>query len=368
MNKIVYVLRPNIETLPPAMSQIVALTKLGYKIQLVSSTITSQTMSLFGTNVELSLLEETNKKKKNKIHKAIDIIRFRKLVKTVLNSNSDSIIWIGSADTAQYCKGLFASHPHKILNLYELYDQYPKILKSIRHIAQSSDAVVVPEYNRAHILKVWLNLKKAPLVIPNKPYFPETIIENETFALQQSISMLGKKVVLYQGWIGGDRDIVKVAEALNTIEQKNDYVLVLMGEIVPGYSIEAIRGKFENVVHIPYVRPPQHLFITETAYIGIATYDDSSLNNVFCAPNKIYEYAYKGVPILARDIPGLKNTVGKLGAGICVDFDNVEEIKNAILTISQNHDEFIRSAETLYNSCDIMYLIKSVLFQCGVEL
>lgn len=365
MKKILFILRANIETLPPAMSQVVSLIQLGYQVQLVSSQISAQAKAILGSKIEYLIMNAASDNRSNRFYKAVDVFRFRKLVKKALKDNKDSIVWIASADTASYCRDILECCAHKILNIYELYDEYPRILKSIKNIAQSSDAVVVPEYNRAHILKVWLGLKNTPFIVPNKPYFPDAAITDDTKLIRDNIISYGKKVILYQGWIGGGRDVIKVAEALNQMEEKEDYLLVMMGKVVAGYSIDILKQKFSNVYHVPFVSPPQHLFITEVAHIGIATYNDTSLNNIFCAPNKIYEYAYKRVPILARDIPGLENTVGKSNAGICVDFNNLEAIKNAILTIDHHHKEYENNSENLYNTCDILKLIETVVKKCG---
>ena len=45
-----------------------------------------------------------------------------------------------------------------------------------------------------------------------------------------------------------------------------------------------------DLIYIPQIPSPQHLFVTSIAYIGILVYDPISLNQIFCAPNKIFEY------------------------------------------------------------------------------
>ena len=69
--------------------------------------------------------------------------------------------------------------------------------------------------------------------------------------------------------------------------------------------------KYPDVKYLGFTVPPKHLSIVKLADIGILTYvaDSGSINPVFCAPNKIWEYAKYGIPMLCNDIPGLKYTV-----------------------------------------------------------
>lgn len=59
----------------------------------------------------------------------------------------------------------------------------------------------------------------------------------------------------------------------------------------------------ERVLFVPFIRPPHHLQVTRLASIGVLSYfpDPSSLaaviNPLYCAPNKIFEYARYGVPM-----------------------------------------------------------------------
>ena len=69
---------------------------------------------------------------------------------------------------------------------------------------------------------------------------------------------------------------------------------------------------------------------------------------MYCAPNKIWEYSGFSIPMLANDVPGLKYTVEMYKAGLCVNTNDENEIRNAILQISSKYDEFSYNAERLY--------------------
>jgi len=368
INNVLYLLRDKLENLPPSMSQILTLCHIGCRVKIVTMYSSEYICNFFsGKNVEFVTLKRENRG--NKLPEKIrDLIEYRALVKASLKNCKYDLLWIGSADTARYCRDLVADRDPVVLNIYELYDKTPQVIRSIKSIAQKAQSVVVPEYNRAHILKVWLGLKKTPIIIPNKPCFPEVEILPETQKIVDELRGLNKKIILYQGWIGRDRDVTKIAEALNKLENREEYALVLMGSVTSNETIPAIQAKFKNTIHIPFLQPPQHLFITETAHIGIATYDDSSLNNIFCAPNKIYEYAERNTPILARNIPGLLTTVGKYKAGVCVDMDSIDSIVEGIREISTHYDMYLYALKEFLNECSVEEAIRKIIQTCEERL
>ncbi len=366
ITNVLYLLRDDLENLPPSMSQVLTLCKFGYKVKVVSMRTSSYIKEFYkGLNVEFLSLYDDERSNGDIVNKIKGLLDYRRLVRRALEKQEYELLWIGSGDTARYCKDLLVHHKTPmVLNIYELYDKNPEVIRAIKPIAQNAECVVVPEYNRAHILKVWLCLKKTPIIIPNKPCFPKVGILAETEEIVNNLKAMNKKIILYQGWIGRGRDVTKVAEALNKLENRNEYALVLLGNAVTDDAIDEVRSYFDLTIHIPFLKPPQHLFITELAHIGIATYDDSSLNNIFCAPNKIYEYAEKGIPILARDIPGLSSTVGKSNAGICVDMDSTDDIAKAIMKISSNHETYVESLISFIDECGVEQSIRGIIRSC----
>jgi glycosyltransferase involved in cell wall biosynthesis len=101
---------------------------------------------------------------------------------------------------------------------------------------------------------------------------------------------------------------------------------------------------------VPYVAPPNHLEITSHARVGVVVYDDSTLNNVFCAPNKIFEYAACGIPMLTNDVPGLVGTVGRFGAGICLSTLSSERVADALLSLDNSYEDFAARAAQMFDA------------------
>ena len=366
IHNVLYLLRDDLENLPPSISQILTLCEIGCNVTVVTMHA-SQYIRDFLNDREVSFLSlsEACADGTDILRRFRRLFAYRALARRAIAAESYDLLWIGSGDTARYCKDLFAKNTApSVLNIYELYDKNPEILRAIKPVAQNAACVVVPEYNRAHILKVWLELKKTPVIIPNKPCFPVVEILPDTKKIVDELKTLRKKIVLYQGWIGKDRNVSQIARALDLLEQKDEYALVLMGNAPSPDTVEKIRSIFSGTIHIPFLNPPQHLFVTELAHMGVATYDDSTLNNIFCAPNKIYEYAEKNVPVLARDIPGLSSTVGKYRAGVCVDMDDPDEIAAAILKISADHETYAAALGGFLDACGVEQSIRKIIRTC----
>lgn len=235
---------------------------------------------------------------------------------------------------------------HYILNLYELYDQLPMYLRNLKQYAVRASMITCPDYTRAHIFKVWWKLRETPTVIPNRPLERPNIIEDLPQEIQYVLSRIeGKKIIHYQGLISRDRDLFPICHAINELP---DFALVLMGRDFN--YLKDLLNICDRIIYIPFMIPPKHLLVTKMARIGLLSYDHSSLNNIFCAPNKIWEYSSLGIPILGNDIPGLKNVIEPAKMGRCADYSNIEEIKKMILEIDENYNAFSKNSYNYFDS------------------
>lgn len=300
--------------------------------------------------------------------KANEIIKNRKKLWNIIDQLycEDDIIWVNTFTTLKTLgKRLFqykyVVHLLELLHETRLYYKfrYPKF--KLGDYLQHAYRVIECEYNRACITKAWFNLDTIPVVLPNKLYLreQETIESKPDLEFSEVLEkLLHKKIILYQGILGPERPIEVFAEAV--AELSDEYVMVVM-------SGDKLKNKFQtrNLYELGYVPAPNHLKITEKAFIGILTYQSIStgyssndcLNSIYCAPNKIYEYSKFGLPMIGNNIPGLKYTIEYSGSGICVDKMSKEKIKEAILKIDADYENYRNNALTFYNSIDIKKII-----------
>lgn len=304
------VLRCPISELPPVISLVIALLEsTPYRVALISPCSAN---AFFGDRGRYAEYVMNKGNFYNLMPKVAGYVQYRQHATRVLRdlAKRTDLIWFGSLDSALAMRGspLLDKIPY-ILQLHELYDTHPRRLDLIKPVAQGARAVVVPEKNRAHILQVWLDLKKTPVVIPNKPYHhprrrhiaptcPEVKGVIEKYRSD-------RKVIIYQGHLSEDRDLMPVAEAMSFLP---DCSLWLMGKD-HGFA-KRLTGVSSNIRYLGYIAPPYHLEVTSYADIGVMLYSPVSLNNVFCAPNKIWEYSGFSIPFVASRLPSLEQFSG----------------------------------------------------------
>lgn len=368
----------DLDELPPAISLIYELLDLGYHINLITEYDNSQYKEIFGEKVVFhSLLRRKKddlKKGKTFLQKAKWI--FVKIIENLKLRNTPNVlhqyvekgndIWILHEYTAKHIgKGLLKI-PY-ILTLYEL-DQ--KLLESknnlLKKLVCSATDIVVPEYCRANIVKACLQLKKLPYIIPNKPSdliqdepieqdFNKNILENI-----EKLKKLGKKIILYSGIFIEERKLDTFIETV--LQNKEKYCLVLMGR--QSSYLERLQQKYPNsFIYLGFIQPPQHLEIVKLADVGILVYvaDQKSINPVFCAPNKIFEYAKYGIPMICNDIPGLKYSVEYNGMGVCCNVEYISDIENKLEQIIENHDKMSDNAKNYYKNVNLKESIRKVI-------
>lgn len=277
---------------------------------------------------------------------------FRKTLKRVLREKEYKYKWILHEVTAIRVAGILK--PPFIMTTYELNDKRPFLTKRLIPMARKATVNVVCEYNRAHIMKVLYGLCDIPLVIPNKPVNHPRI---KNIVSNTAVDNVHEKIVLYQGQMyANERNLEALCEAVDGMV---GFKLVLMGS--RNTYTEMLCKKYPSVLHIDFIKAPYHLSVTSHAYIGFVSYSSDSLNTMYCAPNKIWEYSGFGVPMIANNIPGLKYTVEVNGAGKCVDTDSVQELQKAICEIDCDYIRYSNNALSFYESCDVRSLLFNVI-------
>ncbi len=377
-NKIVIVHYGNITMCPPVINLIECLLKNGYFVHAISGKIIDLKDSI-KTAKTFSYSELGDFRTKNSI-----ISKFRKrrkLWRTMRsefekNMGADDIIWTTNEMTVMYLNKLLIPFQERhILQLMELIDycpifyKFPIIKFPIDKYARNAWKTVVPEENRAYIQSVKWKQIRLPYVLPNKPYDlnPGDITEDVENAIKQ-LENEKRKIVLYLGVFSPDRDMESFINAVNSLG--DEYCLVAIGRKadVMKEKTDYLINNNKNFVYLGFFNPPQHLNFLKYAHIGLAPYKPSNviknascLNALYCAPNKIYEYAGYGVPIIGTDVLGLKYPFEKYDIGICCKDLSTTSIKNAIVEIESKYDIMRDNCFKFYNSIDLDDIVVRII-------
>lgn len=351
------------EELPPVMSLAMSSRDLDMEVHLITQNISdSNRKKLSDEHIHLENL--INKKGSSIPGKLLHWYRYRKFAVSILkkNINGTDYIWVSGADTAISIGNKILKKYSFYLQLNELCDDEKLYLFLIRKLVKSACQIVVPEVNRAWIIQVLYKLKRRPCVLANKPHSFDAIF-NEDNTIKKVLAQIktekskNKLVIIYQGYITFNRNLtnlLKIAE-----KYKNSVTVVLMGK--DEGALATYRNINPALIYISHINAPNHLLITQACDAGIIVYKPTYLNNIYCAPNKIWEYSRFGLAIIGNNIPGL-NAIEEQQMGILVDIDDLEDIDNKMNTLKQRIEEFHENAVKFYNnynySAELLKILK----------
>jgi glycosyltransferase involved in cell wall biosynthesis len=235
-----------------------------------------------------------------------------------------------------------AYHAHELWSEAAAEDRFARLWRLLdRALVPRCDLVVTPEENRSRILHEEFGAKQPPLTVHNCPPYRAPI---QSTRLRDELARRGvaaSTIVLYQGLIDSRRCIEEIAEA--TRHFADGVVLVIIG---PGYGKWAnpasVLARYDRLVVLPPVPYEELQSYTASADIGILLYRNDCRNNYYCAPNKVFEYAMMGVPVIAADYPGIRALVEGEAIGLCVNPDAPREIAAAANRMAADRELWAR--------------------------
>lgn len=95
-------------------------------------------------------------------------------------------------------------------------------------------------------------------------------------------------------------------------------------------TIEQASAHHNSIHYCPPVPHEQLVAFIREATGGFCLIEGGSLSNHFCLPNKLFEYAFAGLPIIASRLPDIESLVKRYQLGVCADL-TVGSVEEAIL-------------------------------------
>lgn len=361
--KIILVNYLKLDELPPAISLLKIIDRFGgtyislyneeeYKSKFKNISFLSAYTDGFEFNGKNNFIEKI-KYKGEQIHQYFAKKKIFKCIDSQIDE--ETLVWFLHESTVLSLGNKVTKYKHYFVTLFELDSAQHDSKGILSNICKKADKVVVPEEMRSHIVRAFLELQERPYVIHNKPtLIPEnTLPENVCAAIEklEKMKAKGNKIFIYAGIFIPERRLNEIIEAFDRIPNA---VLVLMGR--ESYYLNDLKEKYKDkFVYLGFFTPPFHLKIIESADVGILSYisQNKSLNALFCAPNKIFEYGYYGLPILGNDIPGLKYNIESEKIGYCFDQENINSIQDAIVNVMDNYALYSNNIKKYVNSVDV---------------
>ena len=229
--KIYYLVKANLHSYPPCMSQIRSIKKLGYDIEVWYGSSDNVAVEILNKERIKSAQLMVNKPKTvGLLSTLVNWITYRsEVIKKLKELDTDDLLWFGTTESALPLLGALKKYKYVSTSL-ELNDD--NFLKKYlyKYIARNASAIVACELSRAYIMRFWYDLNKIPYVMPNKP-FELQIDQKSKGSIESSrkaIDEIGEKeFIIYQGIFQNTDAVLEIAAALRDMESK--YYLVLMG-------------------------------------------------------------------------------------------------------------------------------------------
>lgn len=162
-----------------------------------------------------------------------------------------------------------------------------------------------------------------------------------------------QNILLFQGGLAKERGITQLLEAAPKLPL--NWSVVFMGNgpmdklILQACEQYNVGPRVDGCKCIELIPPAPYNELAEWtsgATLGCIPYENTSLNHLYCTPNKLWEYPNAGVPILATELVEITKMIEKYKTGILLPQDYVSnDIVRAIKSVS--HDQL----EEMKNNC-----------------
>jgi glycosyltransferase involved in cell wall biosynthesis len=137
-------------------------------------------------------------------------------------------------------------------------------------------------------------------------------------------------VFIYLGILGSGRGIELCLDAFASGSPMAHAVFMGYGPLEK--KINEMSGRNPNIHLHPAVPHDEVVSLVASADYGLCLVENVSLSDYYCLPNKLFEYCFARVPVLASRFPEISSLVERFSLGICCDPDP-SSVREAILHI-----------------------------------
>jgi glycosyltransferase involved in cell wall biosynthesis len=197
-------------------------------------------------------------------------------------------------------------------------------------------------------IKKWYNKNigsKATAIVLNSPILSE---ENDIEATNYLKDFFGiprdELVFIYIGGLGPGRGIELIRDVFKDKSLKSHVVFMGYGSYFN--ELNELSRDYTNIHVHEAVTHDQVVSIAQSADVGLALIENTSLSCYYCLPNKLFEYCFAGIPVLASDFPDIRDVLETYSLGLLTTLEPIS-IKKAIISFEKKKVEVNFSIEDL---------------------
>lgn len=257
---------------------------------------------------------------------------------------------INAAVLGKWRRTTYVYHSLEICSEATLVDWREKFFKRIeRWLNRGAILTITQDDQRADILARENRLDRGRIAVVYNSSFGDPLPEKSRWMRERFDIPSAKRVVLCVGLLSGVHMADLIAESVGSWPET--FVLVLHG----WFSVH--RPDIEEKIRRIAAQHPDKVFISDTVLppaekyrafqsvdIGLVFYKpiNDNLRYVGAASGKLFDFMRCGVPIIALDLPGMKELVEDSGAGVLVPA--AMEIPGALTSILSDYEHYSESS------------------------
>lgn len=146
------------------------------------------------------------------------------------------------------------------------------------------------------------------------------------------------RIFVYVGILGPGRGIDLILDAFMHPENKAHVVFIGYGELAD--SLTEVARQHETIHVHEAVPHAQVVPLLRSADFGFCLIQNVSLSDYFCLPNKLFEYCFAGLSVLASNFPDIRTVVDQYGLGECCEL-NGQAVFEAVKKLQANPKSLI---------------------------
>lgn len=183
----------------------------------------------------------------------------------------------------------------------------------VRHFSMALDLVVVPEINRLNFLRKIVHIEHQKCMV-----FPNTT------RLNYKPRSSGKRIIFgHVGGLGLEHHYIEpFLNVFSRLSVNAEVELMIIGNISDEVRSLVVEFALPNVTLIGAVPHHELMEFYNKIDFGLILYRPVDINNIYCAPNKLYEFWSCGIPVIAPRLEGLIPLYSQPFLGRLVDMED----------------------------------------------
>lgn len=166
----------------------------------------------------------------------------------------------------------------------------------------------------------------------------------------RKISKDGTIRIVYQGVLAKSRNLAFFLKCIKQLPDCFELIYIGDGDALNELKEEAkLLGIEKRVSFTGRLTNKDMLHYLSTCHVGIISYPFINFNNIYCSPNKIFEYAAMSLPFISTNQPFIVGVQERYSIGRTFNFNDVDSFIHEITILVNDYDSYRKGFEIFLN-------------------